>query len=158
MGKGARIKRLKEEQAKMLMAAKGIGPKLAPTHREMILAIIRAFELQHRTIVREAPILAAYISQAHHGALEKGFLAYHQDLMRGIEAFFDQNKFLDGEKIKKALIDFLNRPADDKSKSEDPNDGHRATREEIHTLEQSEDESSRNSSFEGGGGGPGIGD
>lgn len=165
MGKGARIKRLKEEQAKLLMAAKTVGPKINPKHVEMILAIIRAFELQHRTMVADAPILAQYISQAHHGALQKGFFAYHNDLMQAIDVYFEK-KFPDDPAmggIKRGLIDFLNLPGKDdagnKPQSEEPGDGHREEgSEEVHPLEQGEDEDPRNASDEIGGGITRIGD
>ena len=167
MGKGARIRKLKDEQAKLLMAAKQMAPKVAPKHASMILAIIRAFELQHQTVVMDAPILAGYISQAHQGALERGFLAYHNDLMQAIDIYFeklqdgnsDEYGHIDFVKMKKGLLDFLNSPGKDSGKNKEPGDGHRETRpEKVHPLEQVKDKDPRNASDEIGGGIPRIRD
>ena len=133
MSKDNRIKKLKEEKIKLAMAAKGIGPRVNPNSEKMILQIIRAFEQQHKTYVQDAEHLARYITMAHQGALEKGFFAYHVELMNAIERFFDtyennvkDTEYFNFQGLKKDLLAHLNLSSDNidenQSVTEDPRD------------------------------------
>ena len=168
MSKGARIRRLKEEQARLVAASSGVGPAVAPKHKDMILAVVRAFELNHKAVIPHVDDLATMISNAHQAAIQNGFIAYHEDLMQAIHIYFEKN-FPDDppmgrmSEVKRGLLDFLNMPSHDqgsnKPQSEAPGDGDREKRpEEIHPMEQSEDKDPGDSSVEIGGGEPGISD